>query len=273
MLNRHLILSVAFILYLNCSREVFGWTVVNAVQSSCGGRRPGFTLPNKIHWIFLSQQFDNNESSSWQAEGERIILQAAESAGASPSDISIAWKTGRVIVTVGSSASYLGGDEAATSSILEDDEDVYMIVGNNNDDDDFSDVLPSSMTTTMSSSSSSSAAVDVVSIARAINAAFDQCGEGSVGYNIAMHHEIEVTTPGASDELVGNVMFEAYRGFPVMLAYRDAKTNKTKTIEGKLVERTDEYTQINVKGRMRKFKNELVESVRLPKAKKEKGVR
>jgi hypothetical protein len=68
-------------------------------------------------------------------------------------------------------------------------------------------------------------------------------------------------------------MFEAYRGFPVMLTYRDAKTNKTKTVEGKLVERTDEYTQINVKGRMRKFKNQVVESVKLPKAKKEKGVR
>jgi len=119
--------------------------------------------------------------------------------------------------------------------------------------------------------SSGGSGVDVVSLARAINQAFDEEGEGSVGYNIAVHHSVEVTTPGATDELSG-VMFESYKGFDVVVEYQDTKTNKMKKIEGKLVERDDEFTRINEKGRMRKFPNELVDSVKLPKAKSERGV-
>jgi hypothetical protein len=41
------------------------------------------------------------------------------------------------------------------------------------------------------------------------------------------------------------------------------------TIEGRLVERNEEYTILNLKGRMKKLPNEQVRSVKLPKAKKE----
>ena len=43
--------------------------------------------------------------------------------------------------------------------------------------------------------------------------------------------------------------------------------------EGLLVEKNDEHTVINQKGRISKIKNEKVECVRLPKAKKEKGAK
>jgi len=112
-------------------------------------------------------------------------------------------------------------------------------------------------------------AVDVTTLARAINSALDDDG---VGLAIAEAHEIEVTTPGASDELSG-IMWEAYKGFDVIAQHKDPKKDKIKTIEGRLVERNDEFTVLNIKGRMKKLKNQDVISVKLPKAKIEKGVR
>lgn len=113
-------------------------------------------------------------------------------------------------------------------------------------------------------------AVDITTLARAINSALDDDG---IGLAIAEAHEIEVTTPGASDELVGDVMFEAFKGFDVIVQHKDPKKDKVKTIDGRLVERNDEFTVLNIKGRMKNLKNQDVLSVKLPKAKKEKGVR
>lgn len=112
--------------------------------------------------------------------------------------------------------------------------------------------------------------VDVAALARAINAALD---DGGVGLAIAEEHEIEVTTPGASDELQGPVMFKAYKGFDVLVTFMDPKKKVAKTIEGKLHDRTSEFTIINIKGRMKKLKNQMLVSVKLPKALKEKGAR
>ena len=111
--------------------------------------------------------------------------------------------------------------------------------------------------------------VDVATIARAINVALDDDG---VGLAIAEAHEIEVTTKGASDELTG-IMWESYRGFDVICQYKDPKTDKIKTMEGRLVERNEEFTVININGRMKHLKNGNVVSCKLPKAKKEKGAR
>ena len=68
-------------------------------------------------------------------------------------------------------------------------------------------------------------------------------------------------------------MWEAYRGFDVICRYEDPKKNQVTEIAGRLHNRTEEITTINIKGRMKKIKNEAVESVKLPKAKKEKGVK
>eukprot|EP00956_Cyclotella_meneghiniana_P025461 scaffold53208_cov37-Cyclotella_meneghiniana.AAC.4 len=91
--------------------------------------------------------------------------------------------------------------------------------------------------------------------------------------------------------------FKCTQGFDVIVDHWEVKTKNKKTTkisldmnggnddddvqkkrvktEGKLVERDMEknVTIINVKGRNRKIKNDLIESVELPKAKREKGVK
>jgi len=219
--------------------------------------------------IFISTDLPKDETI-WKAEGERIIMEAVTDCGANPDDVEIAWKSGRVVITI-SGASYMeaieGGDDEDEIGIEYDDEiDADAIKefeqdfsSDDGDDDDDAKKKPSFGS-------------DVVSIARAINYALGEEGEGSIGNNIAVHHEIEVTTPGASDELHG-IMFESYKGFNVIVEAYDKKKDKVQQIEGKLVERNDEKTIVNVKGRMRKFKNDIVQCVRLPKAKREKGVK
>ena len=85
-------------------------------------------------------------------------------------------------------------------------------------------------------------------------------------------------------------MFDSYRGFDVVVDHYEKKkstkngsvevgveeSRKLKTSEGKLVSRDKEddgNTTINSKGRAVKIKNENIVTVRLPKAKREKGVR
>lgn len=68
-------------------------------------------------------------------------------------------------------------------------------------------------------------------------------------------------------------MFEAYKGFDVICRYDDPKKNKVTEILGRLHDRTEEITVINIKGRMKKIKNESIQSLKLPKAKKEKGAK
>lgn len=227
--------------------------------------------------IFSSSVTSSNslgtDEAAWKKEGERIILQAAAEAGANPEMIQVEWKSGRIVVTVDGSAyipadidEIIMGDEADFDEEPEfseeamdfDEKELEMVEDDEFNEEDFMLV-------------EDSLGVDVVSIARAVNAAFETEGEGSLGYSIAVHHSIEVTTPGANDELSG-IMFEAYKGFDVILEFQDSKTGKVKKVEGKFVERDEEFTHINERGRMRKFKNELVQSVKLPKAKTEKGV-
>jgi len=170
-------------------------------------------------------------------------LAAASICGASKDQIDIEWKGGRIVVTVSGDA-YVS-DPRPLMDDEEEEEDVEE------------EPIPEG-------------AVDVTTLARAINTALDDDG---VGLAIAEAHEIEVTTPGASDEIQGARMWEAFKGFDVIAQHKDPKKQKVKTIEGRLVERNDEFTILNIKGRMKKLKNQDVVSVKLPKAKKEKGVR
>lgn len=142
----------------------------------------------------------------------------------------------------------------------EEDEDD----GADDDDDDGSDLDDSDE---MIPATGNFDGLDVTLLAKAINNAFNDDG---IGLTIAEVYEIEVTTPGAPDELSG-IMWESYRGFDVICKQVDQKTKKVKTVEGRLVERTGDFTVINIKGRMKKMKNDTVLSVKLPKAKKEKG--
>lgn len=145
-------------------------------------------------------------------------------------------------------------------------------------------------------------------IARTINEVLSQDGEDSKAFQIAKLHQIEVTTPVFDGVLRGKLMFDSYTGFDVLVEHwevpkkkknKKIKSKAQKTVvdseevvaevkevveeeqkkltitEGKLVGRDDEkeVTMINVKGRVMKIKNDLIESVTLPKAKKEKGAK
>jgi len=224
--------------------------------------------------------------------------------------LTIEWKADRIIVTVQGSAAYVSAneddDDDDDNLILDeeddesedddddddDDDDNLAIENEEEDDDEFLSMVDDTVLTgdmepevdevqvkegekkknnePLGKDGASGGGIDVASLARAINAALD---DGGIGLLIAQLHEIEVTTPGTSDELQGPVMFEAYRGFDVICQQKDRKTNKIKQIEGRLVERNDQYTIINIKGRMKKMENETVLSVKLPKAKKEKGLK
>ena len=189
--------------------------------------------------------------------------------------LDIEWKAGSIIVTVHGEVSL-----RASSSEAEDEE------GSNDDDDDdddddetpFGDTEEDEAEDDGDEETEEEEEFSLTLLARTINRILDDDGTGLA---IAEVHSIEVTTPGVSDELIpGTPQFEAFKGFEVIVQQLDPKKKKgntakqpLKTIEGRLVERNDEFTIINIKGRMKKMKNETVVSVRLPKAKTEKGGR
>lgn len=239
----------------------------------------------------------------YQEVGNDIILEAARQCGASEDNLKIEWKGGRVVITVhgdvyvsdvessGEDEEEIYGDDDIELEYTDEDEsddvddDGEEADFDNDEDNDgtfqgddiaadgnaaINDSTFSEVSIELESEGVQPRGVDISALARAINIAFD---DGGVGLAIAEAHEIEVTTPGASDELQGPVMFRAYKGFDVLVTFMDPKKKTNKTIEGKLHERNNEFTVINIKGRMKKIKNDMLVSVKLPKAMKEKGTR
>lgn len=129
--------------------------------------------------------------------GNQRILDAARLVGANAEQLQIEWKGDRIIVTI-------SGD-VYCSDPLEDD-----LVEEEEE-------LPQS-------------GVDLTALARAINVALDDQG---VGLAIAEAHSIEVTTPGASDELSG-IMFESYKGFDVLCATLTPRPKSKRSLKGDL---------------------------------------
>jgi hypothetical protein len=197
---------------------------------------------------------------NYQAIGEKLIRDAGVQCGAT--DLEIEWKDGKLKVVVLSDAFLsntndgVGEDEVEEDEVEEDEEE-------SDDEEEESDEISLEQQPVVSTTTTG---VDVGALARTINAALD---DGGVGLQIAENHEIEVTTPGAPDELSG-IMWDVYQGFDVICEHRDPKTDKVKKIDGRLQERNSEFTVINIKGRMKKLKNVDIISVKLPKAKKEK---
>ena len=218
--------------------------------------------------------------ADYQVQGTAMIQQASASVSMALSEVRVEWKGSHIIVTLpvvdDSSSSlqvYMSSPLEDGSGELEDEDDdgdgelllldeegLYSLEEEEEEEEDDDDDEPE-----MGSSTNS---VDVTAVARAINAALE---ESTLGQAIAERYSIEVTTPGASDELQGDRMFRAYQGFDVICLYNDPKKqNKQKTIQGRLVERNEQHVIINVKGRMSKLIRENVVSVKLPKAKCEK---
>ena len=181
-----------------------------------------------------------------QQRGDRLIRHAAIRAGCQDNQIDIEWKGGRVVITI-SGSTYMQDEDPAGDKELGDD--------------------------ALQGTAIAQEGVNLVEVSRAIHAALDTNDEESVGWHIAANHEVEVTTPGASNVLTSDLMFKSYRGFEIMVDFTDPKTKKSKKINGRLVERNGEFTVINIKGRMKKIRNDMIKAVTLPKAKKEKGVR
>jgi ribosome maturation factor RimP len=224
-----------------------------------------------------------------QILGTQMILAAAKEAGATEPMIDIEWKADRIIVTVNVNAdeSYMGDSfelddieedwEGDALYDFEDDEDLILVDEDElalDDDDEEEDFEPSNR-------------VDVTKVARTINEYLSRDGEGSLGDRIAQTHEIEVTTPEFDNVLRGERMFQVYKGFEVIVEHweenkkkgsdtsKGDSTRKKVVTEGKLVGRdmVKNRTTINVKGRNKNIKNELIECVKLPKAKREKGAK
>ena len=226
--------------------------------------------------------------SEMQAQGTDIIRKAAVEAGAQPDNVEIDWKGDQIIVTIsgelvklGSPASLdeLGDEEIAeeldlyfdADELEENGADEAGIFGDVDIGDYEEDELKEAKEEEEEEEDDEPS---ITGIARAINRALAELGEGSIGDIIAQTHSIEVTTPGSSDVLEGDIMFDAYKGFEVMVETTETnKKGKKKIKEGLLVEKNDEFTILNQKGRISKIKNEKIECIRLPKAKREKGAK
>jgi len=261
---------------------VVAWTSCSSPTLSRSNRsQPCFALLSDIESGNIENSmimpFKGNEDMI-RKEGENIIKTAVGKVGANVDKLSIDWKGGKIIVTVeievnDNEMEEYNDQQTITSEVSEDEllngelEDRLMN-GDLEDEliNDDGDELQSSDDFDFQNRKGP-LTIDV--IARAINAALIEDGEESIGYCVAFHHAIEVTTPGRLDEFSG-IMFEAYKGFDVIMETIDAKTKKRKRIEGRLMGRTEEHTIINMKGRKRNFLNRCVLSVKLPKAKKEK---
>lgn len=215
---------------------------------------------------FSSSEEDETQppkKEEWKIQGEEMIRTAAIESGADPTKLDISWGLGTLKVTVGGSV-MIGDnedDDLDDSILSEDDEEEGELLL---DDDD--ELVESLIHNNVEMASDQ---IDIVTITRAINVALSM--DEDIGMKIAETHEIEVTTPGASDILQGDKMFEAYRGFDVIVETSQLKKNgKPKILEGKLVEKDENELKVNVNGRISKVKNEFIVCVRLPKPKKEK---
>jgi ribosome maturation factor RimP len=244
--------------------------------------------------------------SNYQEVGQALVARAAASMGILPvhndtaslqslPTLSLEWKADTLVVTVWADNVYVSNpmSEEDDSDVVEaellDDEDEDEELDDNNGMSEFpsaadaidnndqrtnDDVKVDYLDETFlndadTTSSNGENGIDMVLLTRAISAALDSDVVGAV---IAAHFGLQVTTPGASDVLSTPAMFRAYAGFEVMVQHQDAKTKGLKTIVGgRLVERNDTFLVLNIKGRVKKLKVSDVVSVRLPKAKKEKG--
>lgn len=241
----------------------------------------------------LFQQHDDDDQndgkvllSPLEIEGTERIHQAVNLVceGKDPESlVQIEWKTERQKVTVTVVADHNQSTYISTPAPLprelstEADEEKALIFEIDEEESEYdeSELVAADGTTSFEDTTGNGAedeatGLDIAVLARAINVALEGLEP------IASTFTVEVTTPGILSNnrselpLTGDVMFQAYRGFTVVARYSPPDKKKVQRIEGKLVEKNDLFTLVNVKGRIRKLKNEHVVEVCLPPAKKEK---
>lgn len=74
---------------------------------------------------------------------------------------------------------------------------------------------------------------------------------------------LEVTTPGAKDQLLHDHEFSVFQSFPVTVTLKKPHKSLGSTIGGTLKGRDETHVLVNIKGRVVKFHREDVEEVRL----------
>jgi ribosome maturation factor RimP len=89
--------------------------------------------------------------------------------------------------------------------------------------------------------------------------------------HVLERHEVILTSPGAPDVLETQRQFDAWRGFDVIVETQDP-FNSNRVLKGKLLTRNSMDLVINKKGRMVTIPLNFVKCVKLPPAKREKGV-
>lgn len=77
---------------------------------------------------------------------------------------------------------------------------------------------------------------------------------------------LEISSPGVSDQLSDDRDFRSFRGFPVVVRYRESKTGVEAKRDGLLLERTEEHLLLNVRGRTVRIPRPDVISVTLTTA-------
>jgi ribosome maturation factor RimP len=279
-------LSVLLLLLLG--EPSLGWTTTLHCN---GGRR----ISSRSALVSTTRLCAAPLPNDYKELGELLIRKAGDECGCGKDQLSIEWKEGRIVVMV-QGESFVGdtdearndaeenideegddeiddeagnydeeGNEVDEKADVDDEDEANGIV---NEDEADNDIVNEEGNQAPEDLDSAPKGTDVTELAKAINRILD---DGGVGFMIAEKHAIEVTTPGASNLLSGSIMFESYKGFDVILRNIDSKTNKEKEIDGRLVERNDEFTILNIMGRMKKYRNDSVVWVKLPKSKKEKG--
>jgi len=74
---------------------------------------------------------------------------------------------------------------------------------------------------------------------------------------------LEISSPGIGEQLNDDRDFRSFRGFPVSIRYREAKSGAETERDGLLLERTETDVHLNVRGRTVRIPRSAVISVRL----------
>ncbi|KAJ1641226.1 hypothetical protein T492DRAFT_921065 [Pavlovales sp. CCMP2436] len=114
--------------------------------------------------------------------------------------------------------------------------------------------------------SSDSASQEIQDLNKALSSWLDDEEAKGAADLPAGEFELEVGTPGAPETLTRDFEFEVFKGFDVTVTTTEPHKGKSR-FEGALHSRDEKSVVLNMVGRLTKIPRELVEEVRLPKAK------
>lgn len=216
-----------------------------------------------------------------KTEAETIIRSCVDRVGASV--LELKWHATQVVVTLNEefkpTAEFWNlkeddedGDNEDFEDGERDDEDEMIIMdeaeeefGIVQDTDDLGMIQDDSEKATESVRLGSAA---ISSIARLI---LDEFEERENELNFLDRYELILSSPGARDIIETQRQFNAFRGFDVIVETNEPVDSK-KELFVRLIERNDVDLVVNKKGKKLKIPLEKVKCVRLPPAKREKGV-